>query len=108
LFQSVLTQVSREATHDSNRTAGETVNVVPDGPGQMAGVMAGQQPFQSRAVESAEKRTIPDFFPTPSLGVSGEVLQMLRLGMYDVEMGRSRCEDGILRAGWESTAELVF
>jgi hypothetical protein len=74
----------------------------------MAGVVAGQQSLQSRAVEQAEKRAIPDFFPTTPLGVSGEVLQMLRLGMHDVEMGRPGRENGVLRTGRQSPAKLVF
>jgi hypothetical protein len=74
----------------------------------MAGVVAGQQSFQSRAVEPAEKRAIPDFLPTAPLAVSSEVLQMLRLGMHDVEMGRQECENGILRARRQSPAKLVF
>jgi hypothetical protein len=49
--------------------------------------VAGQQPLQSGAVESGEKRAIQDFFPTPPLAGSGEVFQMLRLGLHDVEVG---------------------
>jgi hypothetical protein len=70
--------------------------------------VAGQQSLQPGAVESSEKRTVQDFFPAPPLVGSREVLQMLRLGMHDVEMGRSGCEDGILRVGRQPTAELVF
>jgi hypothetical protein len=101
-------KASREATHDSDRAAGQTIDVVPDGTRQMAGVVAGQQSLQSRAVESAEKRTIPDFFPAAPLAASGEVLSMFRLGMHDVEMGRQECENGILRLGRQSTAKFVF
>jgi hypothetical protein len=101
-------QASREATDDSDRATGQTGNVVPDGARQMAGVVAGEQSLQSRAVESAEKRIFPDFFPTTPLAVSGEVLQMLRFGMHDVEMGRQECENRILRAGRQSAAKLVF
>jgi len=106
--QSVLTQASREATHDSDRTAGQTVDVVPDGTRQMDGRVASEQPLQSRAVESAEKRAISDFLPTTPLAVSGEVLQMLRLRMHDVEVGRPGRENGLLRVGWQSLAKLVF
>jgi hypothetical protein len=70
--------------------------------------VAGQQSLQPGAVESGEKRTIQDFFPAPPLAGSREILQMLRLGMHDVEVGRSRREDGILRVGRQPTAELVF
>jgi hypothetical protein len=104
----LMTQASREATHDSDRATGQTGNVVSDGARQMAGVVAGQQSLQSRAVESAEKRVFPDFFPTTPLAVSGEVLQMLRFGMHDVEMGRQECKNGILRAGRQSDAKFVF
>ena len=96
------------ANHDINGTAGQTDDVVPDGPDQMDERVAGQQSLQSGAVESGEKCAIPDFLPTTPLAVSGEVFQMLRLWMHDVEVGRSRCEDGILRAGRQSVADLVF
>jgi hypothetical protein len=108
LFQSVLTQASREATHDSDRAAGQTVDVVPDGTGKMAEGVASQQSLQSRSVEPAEKRAISDFLPTAPLALSGEVLQMLRLGMHDVEMGRPGGENGLLRVSRQSPAELVF
>jgi len=49
--------------------------------------VAGQQSFQSRTVESGEKRAISDFFPTSSLAGSGEVFQMLGLRVHDVEVG---------------------
>jgi len=74
----------------------------------MAGVVASQQSLQSWSLEPAEKRTISDFLPTTPLGVSGEVLQMLRLRMYDVEVGRPGRENGLLRVGRQSLAELVF
>jgi hypothetical protein len=108
LFQSVLTQASREATHDSNRAAGQTVDVVPDGTGQMAEGVASQQSLQSWSVEPAEKRGVSDFLSTTPLALSGEVLQMLRLGMHDVAMGRPGGQNGLLRIGWQSPAELVF
>jgi hypothetical protein len=105
---STASQLKEGATNDSNRTASQTVNVVPDGARQMDERVAGQQSLQPGAVESGEKRTVQDFFPAPPLVGSREVLQMLRLGMHDVEVGRSGCEDGILRAGRQPTAELVF
>jgi len=108
LFQSVLTQASREATHDSNRAAGQTVDVVPDGTGQMAEGVASQQSLQSWSLEPAEKRAISDFLPANPLAVSGEILQMLRLGMHDVEMVRPGGENGLLRVSRQSPAELVF
>jgi hypothetical protein len=108
LFQSVLTQASREATYDSNRAAGQTVDVVPDGTGQMAEGVASQQSLQSWSLEPAEKRAISDFLPANPLAVSGEVLQMLRLGMHDVEMVRPGGENGLLRVSRQSPAELVF
>jgi hypothetical protein len=70
--------------------------------------VAGQQSLQSWSVEPAEKRTISDFLPTAPLAVSGEVLQMLRLRMHDVEVGRPGRENGLLRVGGQSLAELVF
>ena len=79
--------VSREATHDTNGAAGQTVDVVPDGPDQMAGVVASQQSLQSGSLEPAEKCAIPDFLPTNPLAVPGEVFQMLGLRMHDVEVG---------------------
>jgi hypothetical protein len=108
VVQSVLTQVSREATHDSDRAAGQTVDVVPDGTGQMAEGVASQQSLQSGSVEPAEKRSVSDFLSTTPLALSGEVLQMLRLGMHDVAMGRPGGQNGLLRVGWQSPAELVF
>jgi hypothetical protein len=71
----------------------------------MAGVVAGQQSLQSRAVESAEKRDIPDLFSAAPLAVPGEVFQMLWFGMHDVEMGKPGHENRILRAGRESLAK---
>jgi hypothetical protein len=82
--------------------------VVPDGPDQMAVVVAGQQSLQSGAVVAGEKRPIQDVFPTRPLAGPGEVFQMLGLRMHDVEVGRSGCEDGILRAGRQSVAAPVF
>jgi hypothetical protein len=108
LFQSVLTQASREATHDSDRAAGQTVDVVPDGAGQVAKGVARQQSFQSWSLEPAEKRSISDFLPTNPLALSGEILQVLWLGMHDVEMGRPGGEDGLLRLSRQSPAKLVF
>jgi hypothetical protein len=82
--------------------------VVPDGTDKMDGRVASQQSLQCWSLESAEKCSIPDFFPTTPLAVSGEVLQMLRLGMYDVEMGRPGGANRLLRAGRQSLAEFVF
>jgi hypothetical protein len=96
------------ANDDTNGTAGQTVDVVPDGPDQMDERVAGQQSLQSGAVESGEKRAIQDFFPPPSLAGPGEVFQMLGLRMHDVAVVRSRCKDGILRACRQSVAEFVF
>jgi hypothetical protein len=70
--------------------------------------VAGEQSLQPGAVESGKKRNVQDFFPAHPLVDSRQVLQMLRLGMHDVEVGRSGSEDGILRAGRQPTAELVF
>jgi len=74
----------------------------------MAVDVASQQSVQSWSLEPAEKRIFPDVLPATPLAVSGEVLQMLRLGMYDVEVGGSGREDGLLRAGRQSHAKLVF
>jgi hypothetical protein len=49
--------------------------------------VAGQQSLQSGTVEPREKRAIQDFFPASPLAGSGEVFQMLGLGMHDVEVG---------------------
>jgi len=73
--------------HDTNRTAGQAIDVVPDGSDQMDERVAGQQSLQSGAVEPGEKRTIQDFFSTPPLAGPGEVFQMLGLRMHDVEVG---------------------
>src|SRR5258708_5179804 len=74
----------------------------------MAEGVASQQSLQSRSVEPAEKRTVSDLLPTTPLALSGEVLQMLRLRMHDVEMGRPGGENGLLRVSRQSHAELVF
>jgi len=78
--------LSREASHDTNGTAGQTVDVVPDGPDQMDERVASQQSLQSWSLEPAEERTVPDFLPTHPLAVPGEVFQMLGLRMHDVEV----------------------
>jgi len=59
-------------------------------------------------VGPGEKCHIQDFFPKSPLASAGEVLQMLWFGMHDVEMGGQGREKGILRAGRQSAAELVF
>jgi hypothetical protein len=74
----------------------------------MAEGVASQQSLQSWSLEPAEKRAISDFLPANPLAVSGEVLQMLRLGMHDVEMVRPGGENGLLRVSRQSPAELVF
>src|SRR5258708_22446425 len=74
----------------------------------MAEGVASQQSLQSWSVQPAEKRRVSDFLPTSQLAVSGEVLQMLRLGMHDVAMGRPGGQNGLLRVSWQSPAELVF
>src|SRR5712664_646046 len=74
----------------------------------MAEGVASKQSLQSRSMEPAEERDISDFLPTTPLAVSGEVLQMLRLGMHDVEMVRPGGENGLLRVSRQSPAELVF
>jgi hypothetical protein len=82
--------------------------VVPDGTGQVAEGVARQQSLQSWSLEPAEKRTVSDFLPTNPLALSGKVLQMLRLGVHDVEMGRPGGENGLLRLSRQSPAKLVF
>ena len=79
--------MGREATHDTNGTAGQTVDVVPDGPDQVDERVAGQQSLQSWPLESAEECAIPDFLPASPLAIPGEVFQMLGLRMHDVEVG---------------------
>jgi hypothetical protein len=49
--------------------------------------VASQQSLQPGAMESGEKRSVQDFFPAPSLVGAREILQMLWLGMHDVEVG---------------------
>jgi hypothetical protein len=78
---------AKRPTHDTDGTAGQTVDVVPDGPDQMVEPLAGQQSLQSGAMESTEKCPVQDFFSTPPLAGPGEVFQMLGLRMHDVEMG---------------------
>src|SRR5262249_5085458 len=107
-FQSVLTLAAERATHDSNRAASQTVDVVPDGTREMDGVVASQQSLQSWSVEPAEECTVSDLLSATPLAGSSEVLQMFRLGMHDVEMGGPGRENGVLRVGRQSLAELVF
>jgi hypothetical protein len=82
--------------------------VVPDGTGQVAEGVARQQSLQSRSLEPVEKRSVSDFLPTNSLALSGEVLQVLRIGMHDVEMGGPGGENGLLRLSRQPAAKLVF
>jgi len=74
----------------------------------MAEGVASQQSVKSWSLEPAEKRTISDFLPANPLALSGEVLQMLRLRMHDVEMVRPGGENGFLRVSRQSPAELAF
>jgi hypothetical protein len=84
---SILTQAKPEATHDSDRIAGQTIDVVPDGTGAMAIQGCCIQSLQSRSLGPGEECDIPDPFSEPSLAGSGKVLQMLWFRMHDVEMG---------------------
>ena len=61
--------------------------MVPDGARQMDERVASQQSLQPGAMESGEKRSVQDFFPAPPLVGAREILQMLWLGMHDVEVG---------------------
>jgi hypothetical protein len=70
--------------------------------------VASQQSLQPWSLEPGKKRILSDFLPTTPLAVSREILQMLRLGMYDVEVGRPGRENGLLRVSRQSLAELVF
>ena len=84
---SVLTQAKLEATHDSDRIAGQTRDVVPNGTGAMGIQSCRLQSLQSRSLEPGEECDIPDPFSELSLAGSGKVLQMLWFRMHDVEMG---------------------
>jgi hypothetical protein len=97
-----------EASRDSNRTTGEANDVVSDGADQMAGQASCLQPFKSRRVGAAQKSDIHHSFSTTSLGVPGEVFQVLRIRLHDVEMGRPGRKDGFLRTGWQSAPEPVL
>jgi hypothetical protein len=61
--------------------------VVSDGADQMADQTSRVQPFQSRQVGPIEEQTIRHNVSATPLDVPGEVFQMLRLGLHDVEMG---------------------
>jgi hypothetical protein len=75
------------STHDTDGTAGQTDDVVPDGADQMDEHVAGEQSLESWSLEPAEERPIPDFLPTNPLAVPSEVFQVLGLRMHDVEVG---------------------
>jgi hypothetical protein len=70
--------------------------------------VASQQSLQPWSLEPDKKRILSDLLPTTPLAFSREILQMLRLGMYDVEVGRPGRENGLLWIGRQSLAELVF
>jgi hypothetical protein len=81
-------QTRLEATHDSDRTASQTNDVVPDGTRAVAIQSCCVQSRQSGSLGPVQERTIPNFFSASPLAVPGEVLQVLWFGMHDVEMGR--------------------
>jgi hypothetical protein len=61
--------------------------VVSDGSDQVAGQTSCIQPFQSRQVGPVEEPDIRHSFSATPLAIPGEIFQMLRIGMHDVEMG---------------------
>jgi hypothetical protein len=103
-----ITPASREASHDSNGATSQANDVVSDGADQMAGQTSCLQPFKSRQVGTAQKPVIHNSFSATPLGVQGEIFQVLRIWVHDVEMGRSGRKDGLLRNGRQSAAKLVF
>lgn len=82
--------------------------MVPDGPGAVDIQGCCIQSLKSRPLGPGEERDIPDPFSAAALAGSGKVLQMLWLGMHDVEMVRQGLENGILRTGGKSAAKPVF
>jgi hypothetical protein len=105
---SVFTQAKLEATHDSIRAAGQANDVVPDGAHAICGNRLRIQSLKTPSLAPAKERDLSHAVSTNSLVDPREVLQMLRLGMHDVEMGRPGRENGLLRVGRQSTAKLVF
>jgi hypothetical protein len=84
---SVLTQAKVEAAHDSTGAASQTIDVVPDGAHTICGNRPAIQSLQTLLVAPAKERDLSHAVSTNSLVVPGEILQMLWLGMHDVEMG---------------------
>ena len=104
----MITPASREAGHDSNGATGQADDVVSDGADQMADQTSRLQPVESWQVGPAQEPAVHNPFSAPPLGVPGEVLQVLRIGMHDVEMVGSGIENGLLRTGRQSPAEPVL
>jgi hypothetical protein len=77
----------REASYDNVGATGQADDVVSDGADQMADPTSCIQPFQSRPVGPVQEQTIRHNVSATPLGVPGEVFQMLRIGLHDVEMG---------------------
>ena len=78
---------SPEASHDNVGATGQADDVVSDGTDQMADQTSCVQPFQSRQVGPIQEQIIRHNVSATPLGVPGEVFQMLRIGLHDVEMG---------------------
>jgi hypothetical protein len=66
------------------------------------------QPFKSRQVGKAQEPDIHNSVSETPLAVPGEVFQVLRIWVHDVEMGRPGLKDGLLRIGRQSGAEPVL
>jgi hypothetical protein len=104
----VITQASREASHDRDGATGQADDVVSDGADQMAGETPCLQPLKPGPLGSGKKCSFPDPLPAHPLAVPGQVLQVLRLRMHDVALDRPGSKNGLLRAGWKSAPEPVF
>ena len=103
-----MTPASREASHDSDGATGQADDVVSNGADQMADPASCVQPFKSRRVGATQKPIIHRSFPAAPLGVPGEVFQMLRIRMHDVEMGGPGRKNGLLRIGRQPAAKPVL
>jgi len=104
----VITPASREPSHDSNGATGQANDVVSDGADQMADQTPCLQPFKSGQVGTAQKPDVHNTLSAAPLGIPGEVFQVLRIWLHDVEMGRPGGKNGFLRTGRQSAAKPVL
>jgi hypothetical protein len=95
----VITPASREASHDHSGATGQADDVVSDGADQMANQTSCLQPVKSRQMGPVQEPDIHNTVSTTPLAVPGEILQVLRFGMHDVEMERPGGKNGFLRTG---------